>query len=121
MPGWIGQPARRGSGELYADRLVLHEECLGALTPLHLGPRTRSALHEQLVPVLTLFAGEGVAHHRALTRAFLERHPRLAAGEAVALVDLLRLTEPDLDGSASTKVLTPLGATSSSRVGSPGR
>lgn len=84
------EPVRRGGGEWYADRLVVHEECLGALSPLAWGRHTQERLRQRLAPVMTLFAAEAVARHRALTTAFLTRYPDLANGGSIPLLDLIR-------------------------------
>jgi len=89
-----GRPARRrrqasGSSRWYADRHVLAEECVGSMTPLHLGRRAQDAIVSELTPALTLLAGEAAARHRALTAAVLATEPRLAAGAAVPLLHLL--------------------------------
>lgn len=62
MTDLTGQQARRGDGQLYADRLLLYEECLGGLSPLALGPTFAAELQRQLAPVLDLYA----AHAHAL-------------------------------------------------------
>lgn len=84
------EPVRRGGGQWYADRLVLHEEALGNLSPLALGQALRDGLRERLSPALDLLAAEGVARHGVLTERFLQRYPRLAAGDTVPLLTLLR-------------------------------
>jgi Lantibiotic dehydratase, N terminus len=83
-------PVRRGGGAWYADRLVVHEEALGNLSPLALGRALRDRLRERLSPALDLLAAEGVARHAALTGRFLDRHPELADGRPVPLLTLLR-------------------------------
>lgn len=100
------RPARRsrqqsGRDRWYADRHILAEECVGSLTPLHLGRRAQHAIVSELTPALTLLAGEAVARHRALTASVLAAEPRLAAGAEVPLLDLLRrefteLREPEI-------------------------
>jgi len=84
-----GVPPRRGGGEWYADRLVIREECLGPMTPLHLGGRVREQLRADLAPALDFLAGEAVARHRALTAAVLERVPALRAGQPLPLLEFL--------------------------------
>ncbi|MBC3987224.1 lantibiotic dehydratase [Streptomyces sp. AC536] len=90
-----GGAVRRGGGEWYADRLVVHEEALGSVSPLALGRALRDRLRERLAPALDLLAAEAVAHHARLTRQFLERHPELASGATVPLLTLLRTPATD--------------------------
>jgi hypothetical protein len=79
----------RGGGRWYADRQPIAEECVGSLTPLHLGRRAQEAIIAGLTPALNLLAGEAVARHRALTEAVLVAEPALAAGAEVPLLRLL--------------------------------
>jgi Lantibiotic dehydratase, N terminus len=99
-----GAPARRGGGEWYADRLVIREECVGPMTPLHLGHRVQQQLRADLAPALDLLAGEAVARHRALTAALLDRVPALRTGRPMPLLELLAL---DLDGLTVEPEPTP--------------
>jgi hypothetical protein len=99
-----GVPARRGGGEWYADRLVIREECVGPMTPLHLGHRVQEQLRADLAPALDLLAGEAVARHRALTAALLDRVPALRTGRSMPLLELLAL---DLDGLTVEPEPTP--------------
>ncbi|WP_171169004.1 lantibiotic dehydratase [Streptomyces sp. I05A-00742] len=102
-------PLRRGGGQWYADRTVLHEECLGPCSPLPLGGRLHGALAERLAPALSLLAAEAVARHRALTAAFLARHPELADGREVPLLRLLR-ADARAEPLAVPRTRTPAGA-----------
>lgn len=79
----------RGGGRWYADRQPIAEECVGSLTPLHLGRRAQEAIVSRLTPALTLLAGEAVARHRALTEAVLAAEPGLASETGVPLLRLL--------------------------------
>ncbi len=63
-----GEEGRRGTGEFYADRLLLYEECLGSISPLHLGPICAAELRDQLIPVLDLYASHA-CHVYQVTRA----------------------------------------------------
>ncbi|WP_147268963.1 lantibiotic dehydratase [Sphaerisporangium album] len=67
-----GLEARRAGGQLYADRLVITEECLGAATPLQLGEDVLRLLTAELGPVLDLLAAEAVTTHADLTAAALK-------------------------------------------------
>jgi hypothetical protein len=60
------QPARRGAGDFYADRLLIYEECQGGLTPMSLGPACAAALHAQLAPALDVFAAHAIEVNRQL-------------------------------------------------------
>ena len=53
-------PARRRAGQIYADRLVLHEECLGGIGPLRLPEAAQVRLAKALQPVLTTFAAHAI-------------------------------------------------------------
>ena len=86
---FAGVSARRGGGEWYADRAVIREECVGPLTPLHLGDRVREQLRTELAPAFDFLAGEALARHRALTAAVLDRVPGLRTGRPMPLLDFL--------------------------------
>ncbi|MBZ4319935.1 lantibiotic dehydratase [Streptomyces huiliensis] len=95
-----GHAARRSGGQLYADRLVVTEECLGEATPLHLGGEVLAAFTRELAPVLDLLAAEAVARHGELTEAVLDFVPALRDGRRLPLVRYLarpwqRLAEPE--------------------------
>lgn len=66
MTKLTGQQARRGEGQIYADRLLLYEECLGGVSPLALGPAFAAELQQQLVPILDLYAAHACAVHEQL-------------------------------------------------------
>lgn len=77
MQALCGGPVRRGGGQMYADRLLLYEECVGGLSPLALGPNCAGELQRQLAPVLDLYAAHACAVHAQLTatgRALLLEH-----------------------------------------------
>ncbi len=61
-----GEEGRRGKGEFYADRLLLYEECLGGVSPLHLGPTCAAELRDQLIPVLDLYASHACYLYQAI-------------------------------------------------------
>ncbi|MBB4702384.1 lantibiotic dehydratase [Sphaerisporangium siamense] len=79
-----GQDTRRAGGQLYADRLVITEECLGAVTPLHLGEDVLRLLTDELAPVLDLLAAEAVRVHAHLTATALNGL-NLAEGDRLPL------------------------------------
>jgi Lantibiotic dehydratase, N terminus len=87
-----GRPTRRGQGQMYADRLVVHEECLGGLTPLDLGPAFHRELERQLVPILDLMAAlacEAYREEQAEAAAWLDQR-----GGRVPLLSLLAGRRP---------------------------
>lgn len=85
-----GLEARRGEGQLYADRLLLHEDALGGMSPLSLGPGWAAELHAQLAPVLDLWAAHGCATHEALQAHSATLLRPLMAQESIPLLQLLR-------------------------------
>lgn len=62
----IGRSARRDEGQLYADRLLLYEECYGSMGVLSLGEDCLVTLQSQLAPVLDLYAAHACVLHQAL-------------------------------------------------------
>ena len=48
-----GMPARRGAGQMFQDRVLLYEECLGAVETLALGPEMRQRICAGLAPIAT--------------------------------------------------------------------
>lgn len=66
MTELTGQQARRGEGQIYADRLLLYEECLGGVSPLALGPTFAAELQRQLAPILDVYAAHACAVHAQL-------------------------------------------------------
>nr|WP_281390526.1 lantibiotic dehydratase [Sphaerisporangium rubeum] len=67
VAGLTGLEPRREGGRLYADRLVITEECLGDATPLRLGGAVLDRLTAELGPVLDLLAAAAIGSHAALT------------------------------------------------------
>ncbi|MEO3810609.1 lantibiotic dehydratase [Sphaerisporangium sp. B11E5] len=67
VAGLTGLEPRRAGGRLYADRLVITEECLGDATPLRLGDAVLDLLTAELAPVLDLLAAAAIGTHAALT------------------------------------------------------
>ncbi|MFC6082025.1 lantibiotic dehydratase [Sphaerisporangium aureirubrum] len=67
VAGLTGLEPRRDGGRLYADRLVITEECLGDATPLRLGGEVHDLLTAELAPVLDLLAAAAIERHAALT------------------------------------------------------
>ena len=84
-----GRQARRDGGQIYADRLLLYEECLGGVSPLALGPACAAELQRQLAPVLDLYAAHACAVHEQLCaygKALLQER---APGGVLPFLDLL--------------------------------
>lgn len=89
MSELTGKRARRGDGQLYADRLLLYEECLGGVSPLALGPTFATELQRQLAPVLDLYAAHACAVHEQLCaygKALLQER---APGGVLPFLDLI--------------------------------
>ena len=65
-----GLDPRRKGGELYADRLLVYEECVGGASPLSLGLDAQRELYAQLATILNeLERGDGsTANIRASNR-----------------------------------------------------
>lgn len=61
--------ARRSGGELYGDRLLIHEEAAGCASPLVLSDEAAGELAERLEPVLGHFTAHALAAQRALREA----------------------------------------------------
>jgi hypothetical protein len=85
-----GAPARRKGGQIYADRLALYEEGVGALTPFALGRSFADELVRQLTPILDLCAAHGSWLQRATEEAVVGSVPELLQGVPwLAVVDRL--------------------------------
>ena len=80
---WFAQAtqrcARREGGQLYADRLLLHEECYGGMGVISLGKECRDILQTQLAPILDLYASHACALHQALQQQGVQSLMTLAA------------------------------------------
>ena len=61
-----GKEARRGAGEMYADRGILYEECRGDLMPFHLPGHQVKAMENALTPALNLGATFGQLRRKAV-------------------------------------------------------
>lgn len=61
-----GQAARRAAGQMYADRTILYEDCLGDLNPVRLPVAEATRIEAALSPVLDLGAAYGMLRHTAL-------------------------------------------------------
>lgn len=60
-----GQPARRAAGEIYADRTILYEDCLGDMQPVKMARREADRMEEAISPLLDLGASYGLLRYRA--------------------------------------------------------
>ncbi len=94
-----GLDARRAGGQLYADRLVITEECLGDRDPLRLGPDVRALLTAELAPVLELLAAVAVDRHDELTATAREALG-LGEGDRIPLPRYLAKPWPDEPATA---------------------
>ncbi len=93
-----GVPARRGAGEHYADRLVVGEDCRGAVRRCVVPEDGTRALASRLDPLLTLCGSFTVRVQRAVERHAAEVHRGLGGGAVpylrlVAALD--RTVSPD--------------------------
>ena len=134
-----GKPARRAYGQVYADRSVLYEDCLGDQHPVRLSPRTASRLQDAISPVLDLGAAYGELRHaavRRLARTVLDRlgtpvsflvfaralHGAVQAGEIGPLLDparALRQAVTDLVREASDGRVAKLAAEQLASIATP--
>jgi hypothetical protein len=73
-----GLDARRGGGQIYADRFLLYEECKGVVDELTLGRRTRERMTAQLQPALELCSDYGYLVWRRHQRIGRELFARLS-------------------------------------------
>lgn len=89
MSTLTGSQARRRGGQLYADRLLLYEECLGGVSPLALGPTFAAELQRQLAPVLDLYAAHACAVHEQLSAYGKSQLQEVAPGGAFPFLDLV--------------------------------
>jgi hypothetical protein len=89
----IRQPARREGGELYADRLLLYEECYGGIGTLSLGPDCLAELQSQLAPILDLYAAHACALHEELERKGVSTLLALSGNSAGTMPFLTYLQE----------------------------
>lgn len=97
-----GATARRGAGAMYADRMLLFEECLGALESCTLGHQLARAITEQLQPVLRLAHTYARLQHARDQRIAGEVWRRLApANDRVPLATYLRAVEEQPDASGA--------------------
>jgi hypothetical protein len=62
----VGKSARRGAGQMYADRTVLFEDCEGDLQPVRFPAVEAARLEEAMSPALDLGAAYGRVRFRAL-------------------------------------------------------
>jgi hypothetical protein len=60
------KPARRGQGQMYADRTLLFEDCAGDGQPVKFPGALASRMEDALGPVLSLGAAHGALRHRAI-------------------------------------------------------
>lgn len=91
-----GQPARRGEGQLYADRFLFYEECLRDAS-LTLSPRWSAELVRRLAPALELSMALGTEVWRGYQRLGAHVFEReAAAGTGLAYADFVHAFR-DLD------------------------
>lgn len=103
-----GKPPRRNAGKMYADRLVVYEDCLGDMHPLRCPAAEANRIERELAPILRLGAAYGELRYRAvrtLASHVLEKlgspAPFLAFAEAIdsqaARRELQALLQPATD------------------------
>ncbi|HEX4099647.1 MAG TPA: lantibiotic dehydratase [Pseudonocardiaceae bacterium] len=73
-----GQPARRGAGEHYADRLLITEDCRGGVAECVVPAEQATALVRRLSPTLRLCASYSLLVQRAVLTRALARYAELA-------------------------------------------
>ncbi|MBZ4319932.1 lantibiotic dehydratase [Streptomyces huiliensis] len=84
-----GHPARRADGAIYADRLVVTEDCRGDVVEASIGGRLLDHLSHGLEPVLRLCASYSLTVADAVLRRAVALHAELAAGGTVGLLPFL--------------------------------
>jgi Lantibiotic dehydratase, N terminus len=84
-----GQPARRGAGEHYADRLLVTEDCRGAVADCAVPPRQAQALARRLSPTLLLCASYSVLIQQAVLVRALDLCATLARQGPVSYLRLI--------------------------------
>jgi hypothetical protein len=100
-----GRAAQRSEGKLYADRLVIYEECLGGMSPLSLGTICKIELQEQLAPILDLYAAHACAVHQELQSFGIAQLVKLTPSGKMPLLSLLsRLNAEDVTFAPSNTV-----------------
>jgi hypothetical protein len=102
-----GQPARRAAGEIYADRTILYEDCLGDLQPVRMSREDAARLERSLSPVLELGARYGLLRHQAICS--LARNTADALPLPVSFLEFSAAMEARLE----KKELVPLRAAAS--------
>jgi hypothetical protein len=120
-----GRPARRGQGTMYADRLLLFEECLGGLEDLVLGGSVAATICRAVAPVLEL--GRSAAAFQAASDHRLALVAWEAAGRPPSFLGYLRacLRAPGPDGAGAPELerlateLRGLVARTGGRIRSP--
>jgi Lantibiotic dehydratase, N terminus len=97
-----GSDPRRRAGEIYADRLVLHEECLGAVSPMRLSVAAGRRIAAALDPVLDTYAAHAL-DQLAADRELACRLLGASGSEPRPLLDAL----VDLAGTEEAPALVP--------------
>lgn len=113
MTELTGQQARRGDGQIYADRLLLYEECVGGVSPLALGPIFAAELQRQLAPVLDLYAAHACAVHEQLLaygKTFLQQNTRRDELSFLDLIGQVRAQKEDALELLPTSIQDALSA-----------
>lgn len=87
--GATGQPARRGAGAHYADRLLVTEDCSGGVAECVLPEWQARALVRRLSPTLLLCASYSVLLQEAVLARALPLHARLARRGPVGYLQLI--------------------------------
>ncbi|HEY4026747.1 MAG TPA: lantibiotic dehydratase [Candidatus Dormibacteraeota bacterium] len=102
---WTGCEPRRGSGDVYADRLVLYEEASSPFA-IVLGRETAERLAASLSPALEVSAAYGAGVQREYAGAVA---PVLAeAGGRLGLMEYLRRFRPDGDPTSRFSPVPPV-------------
>lgn len=94
-----GQPARRGAGQHYADRLLVTEDCGGGVVDCTVSEPDAEVLTERLAPTLRLCASFSLLMQRVVRDRALVLHARLARQGPVSYLRLVA----ELDASTTLR------------------
>ncbi|GAA1257160.1 hypothetical protein GCM10009677_04320 [Sphaerisporangium rubeum] len=97
-----GTEPRRAAGTIYADRLIVTEDCRGDVVDAAIGGPLLAEVSANLDPVLRLCAGYGLTVADAVHEKALELHTELATGGVIGFLPFIAALDARVDMAAIT-------------------
>lgn len=101
-----GVPARRSGGQMYADRTILYEDCLGDLQPVRMSSHEARQIEAALGPTMELGARYGQLRHAAFKE--LARRTIAEAPAPLPFLAFAELIEKRIEAGELEPLMAPV-------------